>query len=93
MQTQLEEAGFQIYILGINETGFESANQQVTEGRDIPWLQDTAEVLMWDRWNVTYRDVIIFDETLEQRAIFNLSRNDLNDSSIYQELYYLLTTL
>ena len=93
MQTQLEDAGFQIYILGINETGFESANQQVTEGRDIPWLQDTADVLMWDRWHVTYRDVIIFDETLEQRAVFNLSRNDLNDSSIYQELYDLLTTL
>ena len=93
MQEQLQEEEFPIYILGVNETGFEDANQQITEGRDIPWLQDTVDVLMWDRWQVTYRDVIIFDETLKQRTIFNLSRNDLNDSNIYQELYDILTTL
>ena len=93
MQKELSEQGYEIYFLGINETGFESANGTVTEGRDLPWLQDTADVNMWNRWSVNYRDVIIFDEELNMRERYNLSTFNLNEEMYYNELYSLLTSL
>ena len=93
MQEELFEQGYDIYILGINQSGFEISNEQVTEGRDIPWLQDQESVLMWDKWSVQYRDVIIFDETLTMRDVINLSHFDLRDESNYASMINTLTTL
>ncbi len=93
MQEELFDQGYEIYILGINESGFEIANEQVTEGRDIPWLQDHDDVLMWSEWGVQYRDVLIFDESLTMREVINLSRFDLRDESNYSSMITTLTTL
>ena len=93
MQEELSEQGYDIYILGINESGFEIANEQVTEGRDIPWLQDQDDILMWNEWNVQYRDVLIFDESLTIRKVINLSRFDLQDENNYSSMITTLTTL
>ena len=93
MQEELSEQGYDIYILGINESGFEIANEQVTEGRDIPWLQDQDDILMWNEWNVQYRDVLIFDESLTIRKVINLSRFDLRDENNYSSMVTTLTTL
>lgn len=93
MQEELFEQGYDIYILGINESGFEIANEQVTEGRDIPWLQDQDDILMWNEWGVQYRDVLIFDETLTIRKVINLSGFDLRDENNYSSMITTLTTL
>ena len=93
MQEELSEQGYDIYILGINESGFEIANEQVTEGRDIPWLQDQDDILMWNEWNVQYRDVLIFDESLTIRKVINLSGFDLRDENNYSTMITTLTTL
>ena len=93
MQKQLTEEGFETHIIGINQVGLEAANEQFTEGRDIPWLQDQNDVRLWTSWNVQYRDVYIFDETLTLRNVFNLTAHDLNNTDNYDALFTLLTTL
>jgi hypothetical protein len=93
MQNELTELGYDIFILGINEFGFEIANEQVTEERDIPWLQDQEDVLLWTNWDVQYRDVHIFDETQTLREVINLSQFDLNNPENYASFIHTLTTL
>ena len=93
MQEELIDQGYDIFILGINETGFEVANEQVTDGRDLPWLQDQGDILMWDEWGVQYRDVLIFDESLTLRKVINLSQFDLRDESNYSSMLNTLITL
>lgn len=93
MQQDLFAQGFDIYILGINESGFEISNEQVTEDRDIPWLQDQENILMWNEWGVRYRDVLIFDESLTIREVINLSQFDLRDENNYSSMINTLTTL
>ena len=93
MQKQLNEEGYSIYILGVNEVGFETANTQVTEGRDLPWLQDTADINLWGKWDVGYRDVIIFDKELTYKESYNLSINNLNEEPSFEDLYSILTSL
>ena len=93
MQKELSDNGYDIFILGINQVGFDSANAQFTEGRDIPWLQDQESIQLWEAWNVQYRDVYIFDETLTLRDVFNLTQYDLNATENYASLLTLLSTL
>ena len=93
MQEELFEQGYDIYILGINESGFEVSNEQVTEDRDLPWLQDQESILMWNEWGVQYRDVLIFDESLTIRDVINLSQFDLREESNYASMLNTLTTL
>lgn len=93
MQNELTDLGYNTFILGINEFGFAIANEQVTEGRNIPWLQDQEDVLIWENWNVKYRDVYIYDETLSLREVINLSHFDLNDPENYASFIHTLTTL
>ena len=47
---------------------------------DLPLLQDTASDDVWSSWDVTFRDVVILDESNECYAIYNLTTNDLRDS-------------
>ena len=55
LQTELDveypELGIQ--IIGVNAIGHESDNADMCEGRDLPWLQDTVELNVWDDvWGV-----------------------------------------
>ena len=87
MQTELEDAGYtNIQIIGVNAEGYESGNEDVCDGRDLPWLQDTTDEEVWDLWDVTYRDVIILDGNNEVYAVYNLSTYGLSSSSNYDAL-------
>lgn len=77
-------------LLGVNESGLESGNDVTTAGRDLPWLQDVAEVDVWSTWSVGYRDVWILDRQNELLAIYNLSEHDLREPANYEELKALL---
>ena len=79
-----------IRILGINEAGQESGNATIVAGRVLPWLQDTASVNVWQQWQVTYRDVIVLDAENMRVTAFNVTNQDLANSSNYAALKAIL---
>lgn len=75
-----------VTILGVNAAGHEAGNPAVTRGRTLPWLQDTDDQHVWQRWAVTWRDVWIVDRENEVVAVYNLTRRDLGDPANYAGL-------
>src|SRR5262245_1482164 len=67
-----------IEILGINRIGQEPFNDLITDGASLPWLQDTTEADVWNRWKVTWRDVRILDAQNRLVAVYNLTTYDLS---------------
>ena len=88
MQTRIDAAGWPVpvHILGVNGPGLESGNAFICDGRDIPWLQDTAAADVWGAWNVTYRDVIVLNQENEPIAVYNLTEHGLNDPANFAAL-------
>lgn len=74
----------------MNETGHESANAEMCDGRDLPWLQDDATSLVWTSWAPTYRDLVILDRDNVQVEVFNLTDHNLGDATEYAALKALL---
>ena len=87
---QNELSGLPLQILGINETGYESSNDDMCDGRDLPWLQETSGDPVWTAWQVEYRDVIVLDKDNYPVFRYNLSDNDLGDPEVFDELRTLL---
>ena len=86
MQKEFDELGLDVQIVGVNENGYDSANDTMTNGRDIPWLQDDGSTDAWGLWRVRYRDVVIVDVDSQYVDTFNVSNSDLGDSENYEEL-------
>ena len=61
MQQRLIDEGYDIDIIGINGIDKEEQNDEITEGRDLPWLQDTAEDDVWTNWLAERRDLVVLD--------------------------------
>ena len=85
-----------VQILGVNEAGFESGNQNIIdEGRTLPWLQDVdldadENSDHWTAWNANYRDVIFVDGTNWPVAVFNVTDRDLQVAANYEAFKQLL---
>jgi hypothetical protein len=92
MQYQLNQSStrLEIRILGVNQAGYESGNVENCEGRDVPWLQETATDTVWADWGALYRDVFILDENNVQIGLYNLTVHDLSDQVEYEGLKQLL---
>ena len=92
MQREIDAEGLpvEVHILGVNAVGHESRNAAACDGRDIPWLQDTADQNAWGSWNVTWRDVLILDEDNVPVAVYNLTDHDLAVPANYEELKSML---
>ena len=80
-----------IEILGVNDWALAMGNEGVSQGRDIPWLQDAdgddnGVSDIWEQWDVTYRDVVILDANSEKVAVYNLTVHDLADPQNYDTL-------
>ena len=97
MQQELdsEHPELNISILGVNEDGYDSGNSLVTDGRDLPWLQDIDDNTdnvsdTWESWDVTFRDVIITGPDNEVVAVYNLTNNDLANTDNFSTLKNLL---
>ncbi len=88
--------GVDIQIIGINERGHEVGNDVVTDGRDLPWLQDVdadengVSDVWYDRWDIVYRDVMVVDADNVHVASYNLTTFDLADQQNYDDLKALL---
>ena len=80
-----------IEIVGINMAGRESHNDVITDGRDLPWLQDVDlnaddSSDAWAAWEAQLRDVIILDAANQKVTTYNLTQNDLGESANYAHL-------
>jgi len=74
----------------INEVGYEHGQEDMAAPVDLPLLQDTFEQKAWLDWNVTYRDVVVLDESGNHVGVYNLTNNDLADSANREALEDLL---
>ena len=79
-----------IQLLGVNQSGYSAANDQITDERDIPWLQDVPEVLVWELWAVGWRDLYVLDGENRLVAVFNLTDHNLAIPGEYDALLELL---
>lgn len=95
LQTELAAAGLPVavQIVGVNQVGFESGNDGFTDGRDLPWLQETSDEEVWGTWGIEYRDVVLLDGENRAVAVYNLTENDLSDPAKYDELKTLFVGL
>ena len=82
-----------IEIVGVNENGYDSANETICDGRDIPWLQDTSGADWWGIWAPTYRDVLVLDSAGELAGVYNLTEHQLTDEANYVELKALIVEI
>ena len=92
MQNEIDTAGWPVptRILGVNAVGLESGNANMTAGRDLPWLQDTADVLAWAQWEAQWRDVVVLRPDNTIYAVFNLTTYPLEVAANYDSLKTLL---
>lgn len=94
MQNDLDGT-IDVQILGVNKIGYEYANDAMTSGRDIPWLQDVdsddnGSSDVWTSWDVRWRDVVILDAENAKVGTFNLAVHDLQVSDDYNALRQML---
>ena len=85
--------GYKIEILGVSwsNRGF---NSLMTQGRDLPWLQDTSGGDVTADWGAAWRDFVILDPANGRPlAAYNLSSNSLDIVENYNELKAILTGL
>ena len=80
----------QVSIVAVNEKGYGTpANYELTGAKGtLPVLQD-LEVdgeIVWDLWEVVYRDVIILNECGEKVGTYNLTSKSLATEQNYGTL-------
>ena len=74
----------------------EAGNPTITDGRDIPWLQDTdndgdGRGDNWlESWPFEYRDVVIVDPNGIATDVFNLTLHSLEEPDSYATLKQML---
>jgi len=92
MQNELDarKLAREISNLGVNQVEQVADNELIREGRDIPWLQDTWDELVWGSWHVEWRDVVILDPDNQKITTYNLTEHNLTDPANYAELKALL---
>ena len=86
MQRELDADDVAVSIYGLNEAGREGANAAITFGRDLPWLQDDADVDVWGTWNAAWRDVYLLDANNDFIERFSLTDFDLEEPENYDAL-------
>ena len=84
-----------IQLLGVNDEAFPSGNENITNGRALPWIQDIDQNNdnvsdVWADWDIEYRDVAIVDKDNELVTTFNLTTFDLGSGTNYDDLKQLL---
>jgi hypothetical protein len=84
-----------IKIVGVNMADRESHNDVITDGRDLPWLQDVddnddGDSDAWMAWGAQLRDVVLLDRANQKISTYNLTQNDLGETDNYDHLKELL---
>ena len=97
MQVQLnrtlDQNDLEVKILGLNAVN-QGGTPGMVEGRTLPWLQDTEEEKVWDeRWQPTWRDVVILDEQNRYVGSYSLTAYSLAIPGNYNWLFNRLKRL
>jgi hypothetical protein len=83
LQTVLNEVmratpGWRVEVVAVNRIGEEANNHHINDYPNvIPWVQDTTNQLVWERWGVQWRDLIILDCFNRPVARDNLTTHDM----------------
>ena len=88
----LPEAG----IVGVNQIGYDAGNLgegSITDGRVVPWVQDTDDAAVWASWRINYRDVLVVDGDRKAVFVTNLSNFGLQDEDNYCNLASVLVAV
>lgn len=62
----------------------------MTQGRTLPWTQDTVAENVWGAWQVTYRDVVVLDPSNRALAVFNVTKHNLQRPAARDSLVRIL---
>lgn len=78
-EVQAGRPGFHVEILGVNRRDSAWGNSYMADTQSrLPWLQDTLQERMWERWGVVYRDVWVLDPQNRRASVYNLTEHDLS---------------
>ena len=72
-----------IEILSINQIGAESGANSLSSDMDLPMVQDTTALSIWNSWGGDWRDVWILDENNSPYAVVNLTTYGLSTAANY----------
>ena len=78
-------------IIGVNKFDQDFGNSHMTEGRDLPWLQDVDANNdrfsdAWELWGANWRNLIIVDAEGERVEVINLTSMDLDNADNYNSV-------
>ena len=68
-----EHPTLDIDILSINQIGAESGVGVLSSDMDLPMVQDTTALSIWNSWGGGWRDVWILDQNNSPYAVVNLT--------------------
>ena len=94
MLLQLELEGYEVYMVAINQMGYDASQQEFIDRASFPLLQDTAEVDAWDLMNIPMMgtdDMYIYDDQGILHSYFSYAQAnpsiDLNTEAGYEVIY------
>ena len=91
-----ESPELEIRIAGVNEFDQDFGNEGMTDGRDLPWLQDVdldennLSDISRDLWQTIQRDVVILNADGEEVERYSLTENRLEDPDNYATLKHMI---
>ena len=92
MQEELDALGLDVKLLAINKTGSSSGVSSFSEDMDLPMVQDTSDLGIWEAWDATWRDVYVVDSDNIHVGTFNLTGHSLAEEEHYSTLFEMLST-
>ena len=92
MQLEIDAASppVPISIIGVNLIGAEIGSVNVTNGTDLPWLQDVASEDAWASWGAIDKDVFILGTANEEVTVYSVALHDLGVPDNFDALEQLL---
>ena len=88
MQAQLENnhPNLDIEIFAINMIGTGAGAGSLSSNINLPMVQDSSTLGIWNDWGAAWRDVFILNENNELVMVYNLTQNNLGNTSNYNTL-------
>lgn len=88
MQADLEAnyPNLDIEIFGINMKGTSVGTSSFSSALNLPMVQDSNTLGIWNDWGAQWRDVYILNEDNELYLVYNLTQYSLSDNNNYNAL-------
>ena len=88
MQTEINSThpNLDIELFAINMIGTGAGTSYFSTSLNLPMVQDSSSLEIWDDWGALWRDVFILNENNELVLTYNLTQNNLSNSSNYNTL-------